>query len=557
MNLQGISASHRGGTYIDVDTSNPVLRWYVACSSNSPSCNLNIAETGEWYHIVGTYRKNELTELYVNGEKADSDTPSGDFTNGSNQLSIGRYQGSTQYYTNGSVSDVRVYDHALTPSEIRELYELGGKASSPEDGASKYELDGDATDSWHSNDGAVSGVEFVDGKFGRAASFNGSSDYIEFSSFSGLSTAPYTLSAWIEMPADGTVIETNTGTGGQLAALGATGDTITFDHWNGSGRNTASAKVGSGWHHILGMWTGSQNLIYVDGKLEDIITETSGPSGSQDYVTLGVADLPDGGSNYFNSKMDRVRIYNRPLKDWEVKAIYQGYSDIATPPGKKDPDAVSRWKLDGSVGDSWGSNNGTDNTSTDYSNGVRGKAKLFDGSDDRVDIPEDTSITGVNEFTVSAWIKLNVLPTNSSNTSNSLIYLMGTGYDNYTGLRIQQDSNEFRFASDHDGTGTETISETTAEINTWYHVVATFSNGTTSLYVNGEKEQTDTNSSNQTADGPQYIGDVPDSFGEEPMDGLIDDVRVYKRELNQREVQQLYQWGTRGRDMRKLTVNKK
>jgi hypothetical protein len=39
------------------------------------------------------------------------------------------------------------------------------------------------------------------------------------------------------------------------------------------------------------------------------------------------------------------------------------------------------------------------------------------------------------------------------------------------------------------------------------------------------------------------------------FEGKLDDPRLYSRPLKSHEVFQLYQWGTRGRDMRKLTVN--
>ncbi|MEM3074778.1 MAG: LamG domain-containing protein [Candidatus Pacearchaeota archaeon] len=82
----------------------------------------------EWNHIVGVYNsglQEDNFKIYVNGQLSNSTTvPSGKtFSLGVYNLGIGAYNVSgLDYEFNGTIDDVRIYDRALTPAEITELY---------------------------------------------------------------------------------------------------------------------------------------------------------------------------------------------------------------------------------------------------------------------------------------------------------------------------------------------------------------------------------------------------------------------------------------------------
>ncbi|MFH1642989.1 MAG: LamG-like jellyroll fold domain-containing protein, partial [Nanoarchaeota archaeon] len=75
---------------------------------------------GKWSHIVGTYDHNYI-KLYVNGvlENSTNETDSIIYTDG--PLYIGRY-GSSGFYYNGSIDEVRIWNRSLSAAEIQLLY---------------------------------------------------------------------------------------------------------------------------------------------------------------------------------------------------------------------------------------------------------------------------------------------------------------------------------------------------------------------------------------------------------------------------------------------------
>ncbi len=79
-------------------------------------------EAGIWYNIVATYDKNYLT-VYINGSfksnSAFNQTPQ---TN-ANHLCIGS-NGAYSDCFSGAIDDIRIFDHALAPSEVTKIYKL-------------------------------------------------------------------------------------------------------------------------------------------------------------------------------------------------------------------------------------------------------------------------------------------------------------------------------------------------------------------------------------------------------------------------------------------------
>jgi len=76
----------------------------------------------EWFHLVGVY-DGSAVKLYVNGNfDAEANAPSPPLDSGTGSVWIGRLaQGG--YNVNGKIDDVRVYDRALSESEITNIYQ--------------------------------------------------------------------------------------------------------------------------------------------------------------------------------------------------------------------------------------------------------------------------------------------------------------------------------------------------------------------------------------------------------------------------------------------------
>jgi len=76
-----------------------------------------------WNHIVGTYDKTTpIRKLYINAVEKDSDAFSADLVVSEKPVEIGRYNYSTQYQLPNAIAQPRIYNRALTASEVLNNY---------------------------------------------------------------------------------------------------------------------------------------------------------------------------------------------------------------------------------------------------------------------------------------------------------------------------------------------------------------------------------------------------------------------------------------------------
>jgi len=85
-----------------------------------------VVSYGTWYHVAIVYTNNQDVDLYVNGNAEGSIQ----FTNTTSIASgsptrIGAYSGTLQNYFNGIISNVSIWNAALTQTQIREIYNEG------------------------------------------------------------------------------------------------------------------------------------------------------------------------------------------------------------------------------------------------------------------------------------------------------------------------------------------------------------------------------------------------------------------------------------------------
>jgi hypothetical protein len=75
--------------------------------------------TNTWYHVVARFNGTNR-EIWLNNVKIGNDTPSGHNVPNANNLRIASSNGAE--YFNGKLSNVEIYNRAVTDSEITELY---------------------------------------------------------------------------------------------------------------------------------------------------------------------------------------------------------------------------------------------------------------------------------------------------------------------------------------------------------------------------------------------------------------------------------------------------
>jgi hypothetical protein len=210
-------------------------------------------------------------------------------------------------------------------------------------------LDGDAKDySGNNYHGINFGAQFVDGKFYRAAFFNGVDAYISVPDrpeFSKAGNPGLTVALWL-CP---TTLEFRKSVeeGVHFLGKGYPGqhewafnmynkshptrpNRICFYVYNPEGGFGVGSyfqdtiEVGE-WIHIVGVIDDSKTYIYKNGVLRDsdVYTGTITPRRGIAPVNIGHRDADD----YFEGLIDEVQIYNRALTPEEVQTLYQ-----TTPP---------------------------------------------------------------------------------------------------------------------------------------------------------------------------------------------------------------------------------
>ena len=80
----------------------------------------------QWYHIVGTYDGASL-KVYVDGSLVGTKTTTINTNTDFNHVGVGIdtwWNGTYHYLCNGKVDEVKLYDYALSSSQVGELYGL-------------------------------------------------------------------------------------------------------------------------------------------------------------------------------------------------------------------------------------------------------------------------------------------------------------------------------------------------------------------------------------------------------------------------------------------------
>lgn len=82
----------------------------------------NFYTDNQWHHVVATATGSERN-LYIDGEHVGSlsDTWLGETRWPTNALNIGQDNNNTNYHFTGEIDDFRIYDHALSQKEVKEL----------------------------------------------------------------------------------------------------------------------------------------------------------------------------------------------------------------------------------------------------------------------------------------------------------------------------------------------------------------------------------------------------------------------------------------------------
>jgi len=93
----------------------------IVCITPAGRVTFTTVTAGEWFHLAATYDGTTVT-TYVNGTQANTGT--GSFTAELTEFGIGRRDSPKDFdvITDGRIDDVRIYDSALSDSQINQIY---------------------------------------------------------------------------------------------------------------------------------------------------------------------------------------------------------------------------------------------------------------------------------------------------------------------------------------------------------------------------------------------------------------------------------------------------
>jgi hypothetical protein len=284
------------------------------------------------------------------------------------------------------------------------------------------------------------------------------------------------------------------------------------------------------WVHVVADWSldsSSMNLFW-DSRL--IATGDIGQTPRYLQSDIGVGHFCNGcgsGSNYFDGRIDELRIHSRILE----------LAEISTLAG-----VTANYPLDASAIDI----SGNQRNGTEYgviaTTGVYGEMNTafdFDGVDDLIDIPAFGNWG--QEMAISMWFK-----SNSDSIGEGQVLMgsrnPGTGSTISDFVLILNSNGAYAWKIYSGGTNSQVITaDNTVSFDKWTHIAADWSRitGKMRLFLNGDLIGT-----SNTGANPRYlnnsvgIGNYNIDFDNSraPFHGQLDQVMVFNRILTQQEI---------------------
>lgn len=318
------------------------IKFWTSQSGGTLSVGTSTTTIDTWYHVVVTYN-GTIGKIYLNGNEKDSDTGTYIFSSVSIGLGTQSGFGGTSKW-NGSISDVRIYNRALSADEIDTLYhsyrpkvssgslqkglvlDMPLKSKYTKDETVGSEIMTDRTP--YSNDGQNYGATVGS----NYTSFDGVDDYVTRSFFPHITMdGTYSVSVWIYWKGDTEIVGHNHQSIWANSASGSdrNGLTVTrlgqlgFQSWDGGAYDGLIYDFSSHqdeWVHITAVQSAGVKTLYVNA-------ESVGTSGNNYqypvlFFRISMDEIRTGGYGPFHGLVDEIRIYDRALSPSEIKLLY-------------------------------------------------------------------------------------------------------------------------------------------------------------------------------------------------------------------------------------------
>jgi len=542
-------------------TTSSYIFSYMSGASGQVGCRNTAGETSSgvtvtlntstWYLITASADGQGLCKMYVNGSYVGTSNP------GASGSAItfdrfGRAYPSDTFSIDGKMDEVRIYNRALSPAEVSQLYNFApgpvGWWKMDEGTGTASIVDSSGNGLSGTMNGSMTNTDWVPGKYGTALDFDNNNDQISVASNSLFRpTGAFTLSAWINSnsPVTGDCVlnvgdpENSPFNGYYIRYNGGSMQTLL-----GTGSNFISAlrSLGSSntWAHVSGVFNGSTLTTYVNGNPG---TPTS-YTGSVSYQGTETFLIGKGNANClaWDGKIDDVRVYNYARTSKQiVEDMNAGHPAGGSPVGS----SVATWHMDdmeGTVAED-SSINGNDLTLSSRSWTQSGKVNgAWNGTNavwlSRAD-DSDFDVSATEDYAITGWVK-----SDSATNPGATEYVVNKASSVIAGYAVYfNTSGNLCFGIDDDTTwGPDIASCSTTDVYdaSWHHFSAVRDTvaDKTYIYVDGLSRDSDTDSTSATLANSLllYVGDRDGTDNGDEFAGDIDEVNIYRSALNATDV---------------------
>tara|TARA_R100001463_G_scaffold1227_1_gene5471 strand:+ start:6311 stop:9220 length:2910 start_codon:yes stop_codon:yes gene_type:complete len=519
--------------YFRLNNTNINTTWPV--SGNNFQSFASGMTAGKWHLFVFKWQSGSKYQIYIDNDlKGEStSTITGSFLS-SNTSSLELANGVDNQDLQGKMSNFKVWDVALTTSELTTLYNNGSPirnlASIPQNSNLKvwYKLDASEIYDSSNTQWQIANNVLSD----KAYSFNGTNN-IEITQNSSIQTSNFSIGFWIKgFPQDNKIIIENGGANG-FSILTQSDGRIKCKVGSGVPGKTIPGALNGEWVFVwftfAGIVRNSLNGSYYSGG-------SGGPSTPSYDSTKGLFIGSDSSSsNGFVGEIAQVVYYDKRGPN-NAGALY-GNLPANPPPnplvGEANPNLVSWWKLDAAtITDSQGSNNGTNNgatlidTNVGRPAGIGGlssgmsQSNLVQSDLSRVFNDNTLSLSGATaryaqtgsgfypssgNFTFSVWLRNTssnrggIFSKGSSFQASEFgLAIAGGGGDFTTGGSADNGKLIFMFDTAVAPSSTYLATSEVLESGKWYNFVATYTPGDLKLYLNGSLDNSTTSITKNT-----------------------------------------------------------
>jgi hypothetical protein len=507
-NIPGSGGSPNGYNLCIEFSGRPIVQIgngsWISCFANT------VIAPHTWYHLACTY-DNSTLRIYVNGVQENSLSFSGGIISTGGDVRIGcqrRMDGTERGFANGKVDEMKFYNYALSQDTIRAHYNSQKPGTGQNQLIAHWSFDASAGNTYYDVTGhgydVVSNLGVTSGIKGNALNCNsGSYSAVVNNSTSAFDLPRFSIEAWIKCsvisnfmmifshqtyygPSGSGGFETDIGPDGTvyLNMAGINGQ------WIGS---ASSTKLSAGhWYHIVGTYDGTAMKVYVNGALAGATPNASGYVQTQlPSAYIGYQASASGQArNWFNGKIDELKIYNYALSQDTVQTHYNSDN-----PGMGQNGLLAHWSFDSTQGNTYYdvTGNGYDAIASGsglaLTQGVRGSALECPPSGYDLVVANSRTAFFTNTFTIETWFYNNATTLPLSDHEKIFEY---SNVPESGGT-----PNGYTFYIDFSGRPAITVGTTSwlpcygstvLAFHTWYHLSCTYDGSSLRIYVNGVLE---------------------------------------------------------------------